>query len=424
MSEVKSIALWCDVDRDDVLTSLKDNMLLHVNYWHFPSDHENAVVKKESKSSSEPEEVPDILDIGLMVPRSDGLKKISIYLPFIITLDEIEDISPLLKESNVAGAIFNEAVTSLGEIELDNFRLTLGGNDFCRIRPFHNEEGKLEDDSLKLTKVGEKGVILSITENSSKTIFYPQDNQIQTYFRLRVSLGGGNKKTFVKSIKPHDSKLNSGYDTTEFIDFRINESRLLPKIILEPMISQQSKTFIPASRIDFLLAVNLEADITGARKEFHKSRFLEPTTWKHYFKGKSNHISKHLKEGMLVYHWKKIRSDETKNKENLDDFIAFVRLKIRISNNKTKKEFVKAAFYIGLLGSLVGSVIFSTILWGFSFFSSYNHHADKQVVIAKECEMSNPLVEKKALDSNLIKTQRKSSTEQDNIGNLNKQRSK
>lgn len=405
MNEVKSIALWCDVD-DHVLDELKKKMLLHVNYWHFPCEKETKSSRPKNKKNTEtnPKEVPDILDIGFMVPSLTGLKQLSVYLPFDISFDDIEDISPLLNGKNVAGAIFNEALTVQEDSETDNFKLTLSGGDenFCRVRPFHQDATKLNDPSLQLKEVSGKGVTLSIVENNHGTIFSSEDKKTSTYFRLRISLKGKNKKAFVKSIKPEDSAFNSGYETTEFIDFRINESRLLPKQVVEPIIAQQVKTFIPVKRIDFLLAVNLEADITGARKEFHKSRFLEPDTWKLYFEGKSDFISEHLKEGMLVYHWKKVRSEEPSGVENLDDFIAFVRLKIRISNGKTKNEFIKTAFFIGLLGSLVGSVIFSTISWGLNFFG-WGSDVNENVTIVEKCENNEPLIGNRATDNNLKK---------------------
>lgn len=375
MNKVKNIALWCSIKKEDYhfykgyhccqcscgnmpknnqenqqesqdpLKDFENNMLLHVNYWHFPNGK-----KKEGTP-----ELPDILDIGLMIPFTDKLEKISLYLPFCIKSSDIEDISHLLKTKEVAGAIFNESIIIREELH-DASHFFLEGNQLnCRVRPFYkeNENENTPFDCVHLDNIDiidgerEKGTIISICENHSNTIFAynlkENEEGKPTYFRLRISLSKKNKTTFVKEIKPLDSFINSGYETTEFIDFRINEFRLLPRTIQDRIIAQQSKTYIPVKRIDFLLAVNLDADITGATKEFHKLRFLEPNVWKKYLEGKHHFIE----DGMIVYHWKKSREI---NQDKINDFTAFVKFKTRVSNRLV---FFVLSIIIGIIASLI-----------------------------------------------------------------------
>lgn len=403
MKQAKSIAVWCSsstgIDeqlneklkkkfkekldenlkekvkeklKERLNKKLNDKMQLHVNYWHFSYEKRGWLNKQlqkakrlisDSKGTAQiGKYTPDFLDIGLMVPLVAGLDSVSIYLPFNIKLNDIDDISPLLNDKAIAGAIFNENLTSKGDVNGKDHQFTLLQNEkeFCALKSFaiNNKENVISDaERIECNEIETKeGSILKIKKKAFEGFNYSSsESEKLLYFRLRVPLQGENKQAFVRDIDPEDKLLNSSYEKTEFIDFRINEFRLLPSLVQDQIEEELGVSHLQMQRIDFLLAVNLVADITGARKEFHKSRFLEPLLWENYFKGKHSYVSELIKKGILVYHWKKIRTDG----QPFNDFVAFVKLKVRVSSMSIIARCTFFAFLVGLLGSLTGSFLYS-----------------------------------------------------------------
>lgn len=390
MNKAKTIAVWCDVT-PDAKKQLEKRMLLHVNYWHFSND-KRVSNSEQSEHKKGVNGTPDFLDIGLMVPCVEGVNGIFLFLPFDVTIEDIEDISPLLNNLDVVGAIFNENL-ELNNASSHEFSIKKNGKDFCYVHCFVTNEAnnKIEDSQRLASKrvEGSEGLILEFKslnfqplktakgDISTETV---GEEGHQKYIRLRVPLKGKNKQTFVREIEPSDKVFTSGFEKTEFIDFRINEHRLLPQNLKNEFKSHDCDTSLPMSRVDFLLAVNLEADITGSKKEFHKSRFLEPNVWVEYFGQKHGYMSHAIQKGMLVYHWKKERvSDDT----SFNDFVAFVKLKVRLSSGKTIAKYTLYAFFIGLLGSLCGSYLYS-------FFQQPDEKSEKVIAwIEKKMEQES-----------------------------------
>jgi len=364
LSQAKSIAIWCKTE-DDKLSFLNEKMQMHVNYWHFSYEKRGAITrlfnffKRTNRRSSR--DTPDFIDIGLMLPLAESLDSVSIYLPFLASISDIEDISPLLSNYEVAGAIFNENLkVDPGKPEEQHcFSLIKNGNELCRIRKFAKNQSNIIAESSLISceeiETGE-GSVLTLKKEAFSAF---RASGSLAYYRFRVALEGNDKQVFLRGIDPKDKLFKSSYEKTEFIDFRINEFRLLPQLVQRKIVDEQKCTALPMNRIDFLLAVNLVADITGARKEFHKSRFLEPLLWKDYFKGNHEYVAELITRGMLVYHWKKVRNTVSEPNESFNDFVAFVKLKVNLSSTSTILKYMTIAFLVGLLGSLIGSFIYT-----------------------------------------------------------------
>lgn len=364
MSQAKSIAIWCKTSDGD-FSLLNDKMQMHVNYWHFSHEKKSSFSKLIDmfKNDTRKKDKPDFLDVGLMIPLGGNLESVSIYLPFIASIDDIEDISPLLKNYEVAGAIFNEnlKVNPAAQEEPHCFSLIQNNNELCRVRKFaHNSSNVIKDSDLISYEKIETGEGSTLTLKKEAFLAFKSPSSL-AYYRFRITLKGDDKQVFLRGIEPKDKLFKSSYEKTEFIDFRINEFRLLPQLVQRKVVEEQEKTFLPMNRIDFLLAVNLVADITGARKEFHKSRFLEPLLWKNYFTGNNEYVSELISRGMLVYHWKKVRvkNIEERNNESFNDFVAFVKLKVNLTSTSTIVKYMLVAFLVGLCGSLIGSFLYS-----------------------------------------------------------------
>ncbi|TMO53211.1 hypothetical protein [Pseudoalteromonas phenolica] len=315
---------------------------LHINYWHF---------------SFEPDK-PDILDIGLMIPRITGLKELSLYLPMNLKKSDIKDITKVLMNNEISTAIFNENLSYQQNGTRDHFKLLKGGKYFCTLRSFlmnySGDEAEFEFREVATDDNNSEGVIISIKEKAITKALSEKHEEEKAYFRLRVMLDTKDKKDiFVRRVLPRDKYLVSGFEVTEYIDFRINETRLLPQSVQEEIESQQGKDVIPVKRIDFLLATTPSADIKISGKSFHKSRYLESNPWKSYLKGSCDKIIKAIDSGMVVYHWKSSGSYE----EPIEDFLAFVKLRVRLSQRMKILFYLLLIVFLGSIGSLLAGFI-------------------------------------------------------------------
>ncbi|MBB1397142.1 hypothetical protein [Pseudoalteromonas sp. SG44-8] len=313
---------------------------LHINYWHFSVDSEKS----------------DVLDIGLMLPKIEAVEELCLYLPIKLKENEILDITSLLKHNEISTAIFNENLSSQQYGTKDHYKLLKGDKYFCSLRSFLKNDINNGEEFGFRSAAGDDGVIISIKSEAIEKALPDKNGDGKAYFRLRVILDSKDKKDiFIRKDLPKDKYFVSGFEVTEYIDFRINETRLLPQSVQEEIEHLQGRDIIPVNRIDFLLATTPGADIKISGTSFHKSRYLEPNPWKKYLENGPEDIRKTIETGMVVYHWKSV----AKLDKPIEDFLAFVKLRIRLSQSK------KIAFYflwvivLGGVGSLLASLVYS-----------------------------------------------------------------
>lgn len=316
---------------------------LHINYWHFSVDSEKS----------------DVLDIGLMLPKIEGIEELCLYLPIKLKESEILDITSLLKHNEISTAIFNENLSSQQYGTKDHYKLLKGDKYFCSLRSFLKNDINNGEEFGFRSAAGDDGVIISIKSEAIKKAL-PDQKDGKAYFRLRVILDSKDKKDiFIRKDLPQDKYFVSGFEVTEYIDFRINETRLLPQSVQEEIEHLQGRDIIPVNRIDFLLATTPGADIKISGTSFHKSRYLEPNPWNTYLENGPEDIRKTIETGMVVYHWKSV----AKSDKPIEDFLAFVKLRIRLSQRKKIAFYFLWIIFLGGVGSLWAS-------WAYSFFGS------------------------------------------------------
>lgn len=383
--QTKSLGLWFQLSDHGSLKKIASNTSLHVNYWQFIDNHDEKKYKLIRKATdsiktffNKSNKMYDVLDLGLMIPKNNAIKKISFYLPLTTDIKSIQDLSVFFDTQKIAAAVFNE---NLGVTKSPDgcVSLTKGKDDnqttYCFVQSLtKDDKGHISHKALEIENQG-SGVIISITNESLKRAFDSKkggnDDEIPRYFRLRIPILKSQPNPIIHTITPSDKLINSGYDSIKYIDFRLNESRLLLDDIESEIEDKQGTFILPVSRIDFLLAAKLQADVVGGSQQFHKSRFLEPSLWKEYFEDDKKNIHNHIDRGMVVYHWKKTLSDLPQNKNTGDkqaspdnmtffeDFITFVKFKERLSNLKLIIKYALWSFLIGLIGSLIGSLLYS-----------------------------------------------------------------
>jgi hypothetical protein len=105
---------------------------------------------------------------------------------------------------------------------------------------------------------------------------------------------------------------------------------------------------VPFTRVAFLTAIPVLADLTLSSKAPHKSRLLEHNFWNEY-------VPSGIPDGMMVYHW---RED---NGGGVEDFSAFVKMQTRRTGRQILKNYLVIAFAFGILGNLTATAIESWI---------------------------------------------------------------
>lgn len=284
-----------------------------------------------------------------MLSNAGATGSACIYLPFRITDADVTDLSPMLKEAAIATGIFNTHLTAANSSD-NNRSISLSesatGKFFAVVHSFASNGKTLDESELKVKECN-GGSIIEITRAAIARASKGLETDQPSYYRIRLCLTGAASCAFVKTITPTDKTLLSGFDSTEYIDFRLNQARNLPDQVQRIMADAWRGSTPNFKRVDFLLVMGVAADLVGGH-EIHKHRLLEADLWKNYLgRGDSNV----LPEGMVIYHWRKKAEDGS----SLDDFNAFVKFRFRKSDAHTVKSYMAAAFFIGAIGSLLAT---------------------------------------------------------------------
>src|SRR4051812_36202441 len=83
--------------------------------------------------------------------------------------------------------------------------------------------------------------------------------------------------------------------------------------------------------VAFLTAIPVQSELSASKESAHKFRLLEHDPW-------SNYVPSGIPEGMMVYHWKREKTD------GIADFSAFVKLQTRRSGRNTLTKYLIIAF--------------------------------------------------------------------------------
>lgn len=334
----KSVGVWCELGKKVDSADPKPQMSLHFNYWR----------RGGSKQASR-----DFLDVGLLITKSDAINVINIFVPVAIQISDVEDLGGQFKETDIATGIFNERLT----VNYDQNRhwVSLKRSEGNSIFVYNFA------DSLSASISAEpvsSGTVLTLKADTVRLAQQGLDSGQEFYFRIRVKLPPNAENLFIATIKPKDRWLLSGFDKIEYIDFRLNEARNLPSDIERKMTLASEKGRVQIKRVDFLLVVSVRADLVGGHKNFHKSRLLETELWKSYV---ANGKEAGVCDDMVIYHWReKVDAAQGANKY-IDDFSAFAKLRIRLSNVPIVAVYLLVFFLIGITSGVMGSAIWQAI---------------------------------------------------------------
>lgn len=311
------LALWHKAVEGKPNQKLK--IELHINLW-------------ELEQSAE-QQVKHFIDIGIKVYPASLAEAIKLYFPFVVEPADIKDLGSLFTSiPNLLPAIFNENLymTNKGKI--------LEITDTSRVTQFNIYALDIEQDLDFTQKYG--GTVVNIPLRTN-------EQDVPVYFRIRVT--SKHLEELHHSYQPRSSWLDNSSTSTHSVDFRINESRNLDRTLLEKM---NEDGLIEFKSIDFFVMRDFKYDFISANKDLHRSRWLEPNIWDEYV-GEGCKCAE-----TIAYHLKWQEEDLSPEVGGMN---AFVKFKCTTSNWVIITRFIFILIAIGLIGGLLGSLLFSIL---------------------------------------------------------------
>lgn len=204
------------------------------------------------------------IDFGLKVHEVKKVKKIFIYFPFKIKLEEIKDLGGAFSDIKVISAVFNK-----------NYGLDSSTEKNIVVK--NNETGEVVFSIYQL----DINADLAIENNYGGSVVSfavkPQ-NDYDRYFRFRIR----SKKygTFIEKYKPKNSFFESAFIETELLDFRINERRNQDPTLMEEINGQNQFNLC---EINFFVMSPIQDEIVSDGNNLVYSRQLEDAeSWENY----------------------------------------------------------------------------------------------------------------------------------------------
>jgi hypothetical protein len=340
----RSVAIWGE-SRPGMATPSGARLNVHFNYWHIRSQ------KNAEKTPA------DFFDVGIMAYGCSTLLRIRLYIPMAFASSSVEDLGHLFSDPGVASGIFNESLSATTASNSNHIKLQRGSATYSRVYVFTKNGSGILPTELSFTPDGE-GTFVDICQPAIANGSVGLASTDSLYFRLRVRVAEPKSNPFSRTIKPADSWLLSSFDFTEFLDFRLNEARNLPVTITQQMWpgGQRMVATHPISRVDFLVVVGEAADV-AAGVESNKKRLLESELWDAYTKTAMGCAQK-LSDGMVIYHWKKVATNPS---PDVEDFSAFIKLKIRRSGSSLVRRYLLVVALIGCISGLLTNVVWALL---------------------------------------------------------------
>lgn len=326
----------------DTPSTSKAEVELHFNYW--------------SLSARSPT-VIDYLDVGVKFSGIESFEAIKIFFPFNVT--ERNYVASLgrtvCNTPTLISAIFN---TRVKETKHDGERMdiTFRHEKDSKLR-FHSQIAlSPHGDGVTLTQLsgGAPGTTLSFPITLFKREKEGRLDDLPHYFRFRIKMSPEDKSVISQTYSAKDSWLLSHFDSTEIVDFRVNEIRNLPAQIRSKL---EYDSYI--SSVHFFLIRETNSEHKLSHTEFKRCRVLEKDLWETYLKEDGERIE--LPDQMLIYHWREQAKKDLNGKllEHLENFSAFAKFSKTVVSNFTIFIFIISLIIIGAASGIVGNYAYS-----------------------------------------------------------------
>ena len=302
---MKSFVIWYEGENEKI------GLDININLWR-------AEIKGTHKSEY-------FLDLGLMLEKVSGLKKINLVFPFKVKKEDFSDLGKvLISDKKIVNAIFNN---NCNKIDLGEPKKVLVQNGKEKFHIY-----SLQDEFSER---------IVITENKNISLFTINmdinDQSNSYYIRFRIKGEGVNR--MVEEHKLKFTSFQSAFKITECIDFRLNEKRSISDDILEKI--SKAKEF-EIKKIHFLLLMDIDNKLECTGLKF-SSRKLEDDIW-------NNYISERYKtDNLIAYHWK----EKAEENQKIESFNSLIRIKIDKCNWRTIFCYVLVVFILNIVSTLL-----------------------------------------------------------------------
>lgn len=326
-----SFAVWNE-KRDEKAESLTAE--LHFNLWQFSS-------KKKG--------VQDFLDIGIKLEKINLLNSVHLFVPFLLHENDVGDLGKTItKSTNLLTAIFNEFST-VGTEEAKLVPVTL-----------RQEKDELSEESFKVYIMDGANITLEHIQEGEhnkketvgsriiiKTSNIKHNDSVPVYLRIRLKIPSqGISNKILHQYVPKDSWLQSSTVKKQFVDFRLNEKRNLPKTIQEMCIGN----FFKIKKLHFFLMREFADEPIMSYPVHSGYRVLESDTWSEYVCLEANIQLNH----MIAYHWKWSPNGD-KEKNYVNSFTLSTKFSFQESSNWKILIFLVLSLVLGASGGIAGN---------------------------------------------------------------------
>lgn len=329
----QSLAFWVENSSKNAFSSVA--LELHFNYWHLPDDKIN------------------YLDIGILISgKSKSFDSINVYLPFKYNIKNyISTLGDKVVESEeLISAVFNNDVSNITPIRECSAKHIVFSEqkDNEGIVFFTNLSHETSENRVLIKEDREGDQIGTIIKFSNKIFNCSEEYKEKNwYLRFRYVLEKEDIDNISREYKSKDSLITYYFEKSEVVDFRVNESRNLPKTIREKVATCRN-----IHKVHFFLIRNESSEFKIGHTDYDRCRILEDKLWDTYL---CENKDPQIKTKMLIYHWK------TTTGKKVDYFSAFARFVTRKVRWKEIIYIILGVIVLGVSSSLIATCLINII---------------------------------------------------------------
>lgn len=326
--------------QENKTTEKKQQTELHLNIWKV----EEGTLKLSPRF---------YIDFGIMFPKE--YRQLCLYLPFEIEGEPMNLSEYLTGNEKTLSAVFNADTRTWAHGNPNYYNVAFQDESS---RTFHFY--KLGAQNFKKAyfdeKKPEEGFFLKLLINGD---LEKQKNKNDIdgeniYVRFRLKLA--KNSLFVRSEQISNDLLQAAFSSTDLIDIRVNESRVLNTKIRERMDIQGFKA-CEFEKIHLFYMVDTRENVDNGSSLKQDTRIVEQEQWGKYLPETSLHNTT-----FVAYHWKKRRKENDKPIKTFNVFFSTIYPK---TNIKRLAAYCFVVIFLGFLGSMLSFHVlqFSCSYW-------------------------------------------------------------
>ncbi|MDW6021653.1 hypothetical protein SAZ10_07730 [Mesorhizobium sp. BAC0120] len=277
-----ALGLWYQRNKNHPVKDKRPSLELHVNLW-----------RRIGRGRNERE--INYLDVGIRILEPRDIGALNLYVPFPAGQCRLEDLGHLLREKEIASAVFNEVL---------DVQSADGSDDTFYLR--QNNDHVLSVHTINVSKdincvsnfpaSAPDGFVVRLDRDFCLRFESPGEH----YIRFRFILKKEAARVFSSDVSSEDGWILSSTTTSEITEIRVNESRSIPEVVLDS--AKANDWIVPdIIAIHYFLVRDISFDLVASHANFRKIRRMEPE-WDGYL---GADFPPGSARNMLIYHWRK-----------------------------------------------------------------------------------------------------------------------